>query len=157
MNRLLNLLLKLWETFGLLYMIRFVCCYCWSSKKVHRWNWSSWHLVHEKWSEREIILEGERVCEANIFFFLKFKVRWSHWKGYSEHISQLHRALRWSLLQMHWVLKCKRDLFLLGYRSIYLPRIGSLSMPTLEIPYRTQGGVLYNCRHTADHWAAPLD
>lgn len=160
MNSLFSLLQKLWETFGLFYKIKFVCRYRRSSKRVHRWDGSSRQPVHEKWSERQIIPKGEhvRVCVRRAFpFILKFTVRWSHWKGYSDRISQLHRARLRSLLQMDWLLKWKRDLFLLSYRSYCFPRIGSLSIPTLEIPYCTQGGVLCDCRHTADHWAAPRD
>lgn len=53
----------------------FFCCYCWSSEKVHRWDGSSWQLIYEKLFKEKIVLEGEKVCEANLFLFLKFKAR----------------------------------------------------------------------------------
>lgn len=46
----------------------FFCCYCWSSEKVHRWDGSSWHLTYEKLFQGKIVLEGEKVCEANLVF-----------------------------------------------------------------------------------------
>lgn len=138
MNSLFSLLLKLWETFALFYMMRFICSYCWSSLKVHMWDGSSRHLVHEKWSSEEIILKGEKACEESVFFFSE---------THSE-IEPLEVLFRVSctgplccLLQVHWVLRCKQDLFLLAHRSIYLPWVGSQSMPFLPI---LQGGFLYN-------------
>lgn len=152
MNSLFSLLLKLWETFGLFYMIRFVCRYCWSCYGL---EW-----VKSTFGTWKMFWKGNNPCgweglRGNHFLFSEIHSKMEPLEGLFR-TYQLHRALSWSVLQMHWVLKCKRDLFLLGYRSLYLPRIGSLSLPTLEIPYCTQGGVLYR-RHTAYHWAAPLD
>lgn len=106
-------------------MMWFLYSYCWSSKKVHRWDGSG---TSEKLSQQEIILEGERVREGSAFFLpQKYAGRQRPLEGLFRKYQSVG-ALRWSFSQMNWALRCRLDLFLLGYKSICLPTLGSHSM-----------------------------